>query len=41
MPIPLRAGRKPTSVKVHVSTNAGVDIAWADGHASHFDFAYL
>jgi|SRR5262249_17994969 len=41
MPIPLHAGRKPTSVKVHVSTNAGVDIAWADGHASHFEFAYL
>ncbi|HLK03123.1 MAG TPA: DUF971 domain-containing protein [Candidatus Acidoferrum sp.] len=41
MPIPLHAGRKPTSVKIHVSTNAGVDIAWADGHASHFDFFYL
>src|SRR5215813_7497368 len=41
MPIPLHAGRKPTSVKVHVSTNAGVDITWADGHISHFDFAYL
>lgn len=41
MPIPLPAGRKPTSVKVHVSTGAGVDIAWADGHASHFDFVYL
>jgi len=41
MPIPLHAGRKPTSVKVHVSTNAGVDITWADGHASHFDFVYL
>lgn len=41
MPIPLHAGRKPTSVKVHVSNNAGVDITWADGHASHFDFVYL
>jgi prepilin-type processing-associated H-X9-DG protein len=41
MPIPLHAGRKPTSVKVHVSTNAGVDITWADGHVSHFDFPYL
>ena len=41
MPIPLHAGRKPTSVKVHVSTNAGVDITWADGHVSHFDFVYL
>jgi prepilin-type processing-associated H-X9-DG protein len=28
-------------VKIHVSSGAGVDIAWADGHASHFDFAYL
>jgi len=41
MPIPLHAGRKPTSVKVHVSTNAGVDITWSDGHASHYDFVYL
>ena len=41
MPIPLHAGRKPTSVKVHVSTGAGVDIHWADGHISHFDFVYL
>ncbi|MBS1841228.1 MAG: DUF971 domain-containing protein [Acidobacteria bacterium] len=41
MPIPLPTGRKPTSVKIHVSTNAGVDITWADGHASHFDFPYL
>ena len=41
MPIPLHAGRKPTSVKVHVSTGAGVDITWEDGHASHFDFVYL
>jgi len=41
MPIPLHAGRKPTSVKVHVSTNSGVDITWADGHSSHFDFPYL
>lgn len=41
MPIPLHAGRKPTSVKVHVSTNAGVDITWSDGHISHYDFIYL
>jgi DUF971 family protein len=33
--------RKPASVKIHVSNGAGVDIIWADGHASHFDFAYL
>jgi len=41
MPIPIDARRKPASVKVHVSSGNGVDITWADGHASHFDFAYL
>jgi DUF971 family protein len=41
MPIPIDERRKPASVKVHVSSGAGVDIAWADGHRSHFDFAYL
>jgi len=41
MPIPIDQRRKPASVKIHVSSGAGVDIAWADGHASHFDFAYL
>src|SRR5215475_13742546 len=41
MPIPLHAGRKPTSIKVHVSTGAGIDITWSDGHASHYDFVYL
>ncbi len=33
--------KKPSSVKIHVSTGKGVDIAWADGHASHYDFVYL
>ncbi len=28
-------------MKVHVTTRPGVDIVWADGHASHYDFAYL
>jgi DUF971 family protein len=28
-------------VKVQVSTGQGVDIAWSDGHASHYDFAFL
>jgi len=28
-------------VKIHVSSGSGVDITWADGHASHFEFAYL
>ncbi len=41
MPIPIDERRKPASVKVHVSSGAGVDITWADQHASHYDFAYL
>jgi DUF971 family protein len=41
MPIPIDARRKPASVKVHVSSGAGVDITWSDAHTSHFDFAYL
>ena len=41
MPIPIDVRGKPASVKVHVSSGAGVDITWSDGHASHFDFAYL
>jgi DUF971 family protein len=41
MPMPLDARKKPLDVKVHVKTGAGVDITWADGHASHYDFAYL
>jgi len=41
MPASVDLRRKPASVKIHVSSGAGVDIVWADGHASHFDFAYL
>jgi DUF971 family protein len=41
MPIPIDHRKKPTAVKIHVKTGAGVDIAWADGHESHFDFPYL
>jgi len=41
MPIPIDQRRNPASVKIHVSSGAGLDIVWADGHASHFDFAYL
>jgi DUF971 family protein len=41
MPIPLDPRKKPTDVKVHVKTGAGVDITWSDGHASHYEFAYL
>ena len=41
MPTPPDPRKKPTSVKIHVSSGAGVDITWTDGHASHYDFAYL
>jgi DUF971 family protein len=41
MPIPMDTRKKPADVKIHVSTGAGVDITWADGHASHYDFPYL
>lgn len=41
MPLPIDPRRKPTSVKVHVSSGAGIDITWSDGHQSHFDFLYL
>jgi DUF971 family protein len=41
MPTPLDPRKKPTGVKIHVSTGAGVDITWADGHASHYEFPYL
>jgi len=33
--------KRPTSVKVNVSTGRGVDIEWGDGHASHYEFTYL
>jgi DUF971 family protein len=41
MPEPIDSRKKPKDVKIHVKTGAGVDIAWADGHSSHFDFAFL
>ena len=41
MPMPLDLRKRPTDVKVHVTSGAGVDILWADGHRSHYDFAYL
>ncbi|MGB6682187.1 MAG: gamma-butyrobetaine hydroxylase-like domain-containing protein, partial [Candidatus Acidiferrum sp.] len=41
MPIPLDPRKKPSDVKIHVKSGAGVDITWADGHASHYDFPYL
>jgi len=41
MPLPIDPRKKPTAVKIHVKSGAGVDISWADGHESHFDFPYL
>lgn len=41
MPLPIDQRRKPASVKIHISSGSGVDITWADGHSSHYDFAYL
>lgn len=41
MPIPIDQRKKPAAVKIHISTGAGVDITWADGHQSHYDFPYL
>jgi DUF971 family protein len=41
MPIPLDGRKKPTDIKVHVSTGKGVEITWADGHTSRYDFPYL
>jgi DUF971 family protein len=41
MPIPIDTRKKAANVKIHVSSGAGVDVTWADGHASHYDFAYL
>ncbi|MGB2589431.1 MAG: DUF971 domain-containing protein [Candidatus Acidiferrum sp.] len=41
MPIPLDPRKKPSDVKIHVKSGAGVDITWADGHASHYEFEYL
>jgi DUF971 family protein len=41
MPIPQDVRKKPTDVKVRVSTGEGVDITWSDGHTSHYPFPYL
>ena len=35
------AATDPRSVKVNLSTGTGVDIEWADGHSSHYNFVYL
>jgi len=41
MPIPVDERKKPTDVKVHVTTGQGVEITWADGHSSSYTFPYL
>ena len=41
MPAPLDLRKKPSAIKIHVSTGAGVDITWSDNHMSHYDFPYL
>ena len=41
MPLPADNRKKPADVLVYVSTGAGVDITWADGHTSHYNFDYL
>ncbi len=41
MPAPLDPRKRPTSVKVHVTSGAGVDVEWSDSHLSHYDFEYL
>lgn len=41
MPIPLDERKKPTDVKVHVTTGQGVEVTWADGHTSRYEFPYL
>jgi DUF971 family protein len=35
------AATDPKSVKVNITSGTGVDIEWADGHVSHYAFAYL
>ena len=41
MPIPHDLRKKPTDVKVRVSTGQGVEVTWSDGHASRYEFPYL
>lgn len=41
MPLPIDPRRMPVEVQIHVTSGAGVDITWSDGHASHYPFDYL
>ena len=37
----MAAAADPKSVKVNLTTGTGVDIAWKDGHQSHYSFPFL
>lgn len=41
MPVRLDDRKKPTSLKVHVTSGEGVEVIWADGHLSRYTFPYL
>jgi DUF971 family protein len=41
MPLPIDLRKKPTDVKIYVSTGEGVAITWTDGHVSRYTFPYL
>jgi DUF971 family protein len=41
MPTPQDVRKKPATVKVNVSDGSGLDVGWADGHSSHYNFDYL
>jgi DUF971 family protein len=41
MPQTIDTRKKPSDVKVQVTSGAGVDIVWSDGHHSHYEFLYL
>ena len=36
-----RVGNDPKSVVIHLTTGAGLDIEWKDGHRSAYTFAFL
>jgi DUF971 family protein len=36
-----RLANDPKSVKVHITSGAGLDIEWKDGHRSNYTFKYL
>ena len=41
MPIPLDERKRPVTLKVHVTSGEGLEVTWADGHASRYSFPYL